>query len=351
MTRHERLLMRLAIAIREQSSMEQCSRVNVELPTTIWHQFGSLLRQLNQAQQRGWQLAARRVQRDLRATFRKLQDGLIAIGSILEPSPTESRLASTRDIYADLVSLHQEFDEVSFDRLGRTLSATTEPIELEGIYLGPFEIRLNWGDLPKGRPHNYRVIAIDAHPAVSNESVTHPHVQDEFVCEGEGHQPIRNALDQRRLLDFFIIVANLLRTYNSDSPYVSLPDWRGVACADCGTTFCEDERWTCEQCETMMCGECHFNCPGCDGIYCSECVTRCESCDESHCRVCMNHCLRCRAEFCRGCLNENERCSDCYEQEMEETDEENLDVVESDGRSDVIGSIQSDGMGETAFPA
>ena len=237
---------------------------------------------------------------------------------MLTPTTDDSHVASSRDIHADLVALYKEFDSASFDLRRHTVSATTEPIELEGTYLGPFEIRLDWNELGNGSSHHYQVIALDANPAATNESVTHPHVQDEAVCEGEGRPLIREALKQGRLFDFFVIVANLLRTYNSGSPYVSLAEWHGVACTDCGTTVCDDERWTCEECETTVCGECYFNCPGCDHIYCSECVTRCEDCDESHCGACLKQCSRCHEPFCKGCLQDNERCSNCHDQETTE---------------------------------
>ena len=87
-------------------------------------------------------------------------------------------------------------------------------------------------------------------PLRSNEDVTHPHVSDEAVCEGDGRVPIRKALEQGRLLDFFVIVRNLLQTYNSGSPFVSLDDWEGIRCADCGASAGEDERWTCVKCES-----------------------------------------------------------------------------------------------------
>ena len=128
------------------------------------------------------------------------------------------------------------------------------------------------------------MIAIDANPAGANDSVTHPHVQDEELCEGDGQQSIRKALEQGRLLDFFVIVANLLRTYNSGSPYISLSEWHGVECADCGYSVSADDRWICEKCETTLCEECNYNCFGCDRIYCNECVTRCENCEEYSCR-------------------------------------------------------------------
>ncbi|HJN10756.1 MAG TPA: hypothetical protein QF564_18870, partial [Pirellulaceae bacterium] len=296
MTCKAKQLLRLAIAIHEHLKGEQ-STTHLELPTTTWQRSEQMLRQMRLGHQHGWHLATHRLQRDLREMLRRLHGELTAIDCMLEPSQDESHQVSTNDIYADLVALRKEFDEVRFDRRERTLTVTTEPIELDGINLGPFEIRLDWSNLIDGHPGNYRVVAIDANPASTNDTVTHPHVQDEAVCEGEGRQPIRCALEQGRLLDFFVIVGNLLRTYNSGSPYVSLSDWHGVECADCGATACDDERWTCEKCQTTVCGECYFSCPGCDSICCNTCVTHCEGCDEVHCSACTQACARCHAEI------------------------------------------------------
>ena len=350
MTLKEKQLLRLAIAIREQLSTRPSTTARVELPTAIWQHSENLLRRMRRARQHGWQLAAQRLQRDLRETLHRLRSELTLIDRMLEPSRNESHSASAGDIYADLAALHEEFDEVSFDRRGRTFSVSTEPIELEGVYLGPFEIRLDWSDLVEGHPYNYRVTALDANPAAANDSVTHPHVQDEIVCEGEGRQPIRKALKQGRLFDFFVIVANLLRTYNSDSPHVSLADWHGVECADCGTTVCDDERSTCQRCVATLCGECHFFCPGCDGIFCSGCVTRCEGCDENHCGVCLKHCAGCHAENCQGCLDDHERCPDCHDQETQETNEEPVDFEEPGGHS-AAAPLHTNRLGQTAVPA
>ncbi len=249
------------------------------------------------------------------------------------------------------MALHDEFEEVTFDRRGHTLSVTMEAIELDGVYLGPFEIRLDWENSQGCQSYNYRVIALDANPAAANDSVTHPHVQDEEVCEGYGHEPIRRALEQGRLLDFFVIVANLLRTYNSGSPYVSLSEWYGIQCPDCGSTVGDDDRWTCEKCEASVCGECYYNCPGCDCAFCNECVTHCEGCDENHCGGCMRQCSRCNAELCQGCLDDNERCSDCHDKETEEENEELLANGSCDGGVDAFAPLQPDGVDQAAVPA
>lgn len=324
MTRMRNVIVRLAIAIHRRLTIDHTAAATVELPALAWQQCETLQRRMCRARQRGWHLAAERLRRELREMLQRLHGDLAATDALLEPRRSKTNFASIGDTCADLVALHEEFDEVVFNLRRKTISVTTEPIELEGVYLGPFEIRLDWSDLAAGHPHNYRVTAVDANPAAANESVTHPHVQDETVCEGEGRGPIRKSLQQGRLLDFFVIVANLLRNYNSDSPYVSLPDWNGVACADCGTTVCDDEKWTCEKCESSVCGDCYFNCPGCDRLFCNECVTRCQSCDEVHCSGCMSHCSQCRTELCQGCLHDDERCSDCHENECEKSRDDAL---------------------------
>ena len=236
MMRKQKPLIRLAIAIHDQLTPNRCAAGNTELPRAAWLQCDNLLRKMGVARQMGWYLAVEQLQRDLRGALQRLQGALSDVHRQLESATTESRRADARDIYADLIALHDEFDELSFDQRGRTLSVTTEPITLEGVHLGPFEIRLDWDDLVEGGQDNYRVIALDSNPAASNDSVTHPHVQDEVVCEGDGRQPIRHALQQGRLLDFFVIVANLLRTYNTGSPYVLLSEWHGIPCASCGCT-------------------------------------------------------------------------------------------------------------------
>ncbi|REJ88275.1 MAG: hypothetical protein DWQ35_20050 [Planctomycetota bacterium] len=321
MKRKDKRLSRLALAIYSQQQAARRPPPLVELPTTTWQICQRLTRRIELARGRGWQLAERRSRRELRLMLQDLRDHLNAVEGQVAPSRCETSAASVGEIHADLLALQDEFEEVSFDVRGKMISVTTEPIKLEGVDLGRFEICLDWTAIGPDRSRRYRVIALDPNPAASNESVTHPHVQDEVVCEGEGHQSIRTALQQGRLLDFFLIVVGLLRTYNSGSPYISLSEWHGVECSDCGTVVCDDDRWTCEKCESPVCGECYVNCPVCDGIYCAACVTRCEGCDLDICSSCIAECARCRADRCPDCLEENERCRDCHEREAEEASE------------------------------
>ncbi|HUT58728.1 MAG TPA: hypothetical protein VNA25_12855, partial [Phycisphaerae bacterium] len=68
-----------------------------------------------------------------------------------------ARLAATwaspslRDIYLDLQQAEDEFGDLAYDTKEQTLSVTTEAIKLEGVYLGPFEIRLDIRRLGEAR--------------------------------------------------------------------------------------------------------------------------------------------------------------------------------------------------------
>lgn len=68
-----------------------------------------------------------------------------------------------RDIYEDLVALQLEFDEVDWSFKAGTLSAVTEPIVLEEIDLGPFEIVLDGRQIDTATPNH--VIAKRENPA------------------------------------------------------------------------------------------------------------------------------------------------------------------------------------------
>ncbi|REJ92501.1 MAG: hypothetical protein DWQ35_12110 [Planctomycetota bacterium] len=321
MKREHKRLVRLALAIDEQRKTSRRPPPPVELPINTWQICQQLQRRITRARQRGWKLAERRSRRDLRRMLDNLCGHLRIIEAEILHWQGDKRPSGVGDVYADLRALQREFEDVSFDVGRQTLAVTTEPIELEGVDLGRFQICLDWSHLDQDRSRPYRVVALDPNSAASNHSVTHPHVQDETVCEGEGHHAIVAALAEGRLLDFFLIVAGILRTYNCSSPYVSLAEWHGTECSDCGTLVGDEDRWNCEQCESSICGDCYLSCPSCDGIYCGNCVSRCEACDLDICGSCLQLCVGCRAARCPECLDENERCNNCYDREAEAASE------------------------------
>jgi hypothetical protein len=301
---HKKLL-RPALRIHQRLTQQPQEATPMDLPVNAWSNIDRLADQIRRAKQHGWQRAAARCSEDLSRQLVRLRDETNALLDRLATCPTQPTVLSAQDIYRDLVGLHDEFPSIDWNLRQAMLSVTTEPITLQQVDLGPFEIRLDWRNLKDSDA--YRVLALDPNPAAFNSSVTQPHVQDEARSEGKSRQPIRQALRQGRLLDFFLIVAGLLRTYNPHSPFVSLSDWQGADCADCGAMVRGEDRYSCEKCETAICGNCYARCAACDGSFCSECISRCDGCEELHCRACLKHCSSRDAEVCQKCLDQLER--------------------------------------------
>lgn len=232
---------------------------------------------------------------------------------------------SIADITADLLAIETEFPACDFDFNKQLIKVTTESVELEGTQFGAFQIELQLRYLGQHCP--YRVIAVDPNPASNCDSTTHPHVQSETLCEGEGQGPIKLALEEGRLLDFFTIVNQVLHTYNAHSAYTTLGDWSGAECRDCGSTVDEDEISTCTRCDGKICGECVCSCERCDEVYCDDCTTKCEGCHETFCGSCIGSCDRCNEPYCEDCLTED-KCDDCTNEEDKATSEEPVESAE-----------------------
>ena len=176
-------LLRLAVAIRAQLAASSSRARLIDLPVHSWQRCVELVRQIRRAELRGWHLAAAELLMDLRYTIPSVESELAALLRELPPTTLIESVATTSDIYQDLVALGEEFEEVAFDLRGRWLSVTTEPIELEGIYLGPFEIRLDWG-----RPAERRVTVL-SHYRQGSPSVRVP--RERHASARAGRNPLR----------------------------------------------------------------------------------------------------------------------------------------------------------------
>ena len=233
----------------------------------------------------------------------------------------------------DLKQLQQEFGKMNFDKKANTLSVITEPITLEDIYLGPFEIRLELNriaELYKVAP--YFCIALDPHPAASSDEITHPHITGDRLCEGEGYASIRAALEQGRICDFFTIVRGILNTYSPDSPYIQLSEWEGVACYDCGCITDGENSYYCGFCDNTYCEQCSTYCPHCEETICLGCVGKCEVCEDQVCPNCVRKCSECGALCCKSCLEEG-ICLNC-QKEMELENEQRENQTTSSNRNE-----------------
>ncbi|MCY2924924.1 MAG: hypothetical protein NT031_05710, partial [Planctomycetota bacterium] len=242
---------------------------------------------------RGWNAAAGHVCDRIRQSLTDLPYYTSHVDQALQGR--KCRGTGFSDILADLRQVEEEFDGLRYDRGQKALSVTVGPVQLEGVYLGEFEIRLlvaSMGQAGRSRG-SYRIVAMDPNPAGCNPSVTHPHVSDERLCEGEASAPIRAALAEGRICDFFQLVNSVLTTYNASSPYVSLRDWNGRPCHDCGETMSESNSSSCTSCDNDLCDGCISFCRNCDESTCPECLELCSACGEKMCPSCKVECPEC----------------------------------------------------------
>jgi hypothetical protein len=259
---------------------------------------------------------------------RDLRD-LPYLASQLYQTVEATRLAvpSVHDIVDELLQTQQEFDQVEYVPDGDLLIVTTPAIELEGWYLGEFEIQMQIGKLSDMTRHGtvYRVVAVDPQPAACNDAVTHPHVSNEVLCEGDASAAIGAALVSGRVCDFFQLVNSVLTHYNPSSPYVPLSEWEGQTCYECGETISPDDTYRCSSCENDFCETCISYCRGCEETLCEGCLEKCAACGDPMCSSCLISCPECGRSICRTC-HEEQQCP-CIE-ERQQQEKENQDEPE-----------------------
>ncbi len=256
-----------------------------------------------------------------------------------------------RAVFGEIQQAEREFGALRWDRRTRELSADTDPVELEGVYLGPFRIRLSLARLGRARPDDAcSVEALDPRPAASNDGVVHPHVSDGRLCAGDAAAAIQAALGEGRVCDFFLLVRSVLGTYNPDSPFVSLEEWGGASCFECGRGIPRDDARWCPLCDESYCEECFACCDRCGEAACVQCLARCPECEDFACPNCLVRCPRCGRRLCETC-SEDELCP-CFEEEPEH-DEQQEQPSEREGSQPAQreGSQAPAGREEAVAPA
>jgi hypothetical protein len=305
-------------------------------------------RKIDRANQLGFELARQRLIADYEAALEQIRSEIVMVQTDCDEDA--QFIASTSEIYRDLVTLREEFENFTFSTDNRILSVVTEPIELNDIYLGSFKIRLDIVTLTTASKGTYEVIALDPNPAASNDNVNHPHVEGTTLCEGDAKQPIKLALQQSRLLDFFQLVDRVLKTYNPSSAYCSLDEWNELTCCDCGSLSDPDESYCCEKCESRTCDSCVIRCADCEESFCCGCVQVCGGCLDDICGACVKPCDDCDQTLCSGCFPEdNERCQSCDEKNNE--NDEIADACDDNDESESVESktpVHADGVGQVA---
>jgi hypothetical protein len=327
---NDKELMHVAYMVQEalwalrKSRYLECTR-QLSLFTGSLHEIAHGSRNMALALTRNWFAASEECCKSIVRHLGQIPYSVSKLESLMDRRYKEVPNLST--ILEELKAVQAEFDDVAFNSDESALCVVTEPITLEDVYLGRFRILLaldKCGELYHKVP--YYVVAIDPHPAAKDEAITHPHVSNEMLCEGDGAAAIRAALEDGRLCDFFVMVRGILTTYNPDSPYISLADWDGVACYDCGYIMDDESSYYCSHCDNAVCDQCSRVCTDCGEVVCGECASRCEICDRSLCPGCAKtKCSECESVCCESCISDG-LCPECKEErdnheEQETTDE------------------------------
>ena len=307
------------------------------------NQLDKQRRQFETCTAKGWTGAVQNIEQaaarsicELSTLVVELQKGIASL---------HAKVLASREILGELQQLQREFGEVKYEPKPEILSVTTDPIELEGIYLGPFEIQLHLPSLvdpERGEP--CRVVALDPNPSAKNGSVTHPHVSDERLCPGEARTAISAALTGGRICDFFMLVQSVLSHYNPESPYVALDQWQGVECYECGYLASSESSYYCEGCERDFCEGCISYCEGCDTSLCVHCISSCAHCGVRRCESCLESCQACLELYCPDCLDQG-YCPDCKEKVDEELEEEDTGNVPTGAEMREAETIQPNQTG------
>lgn len=344
-----KLLFSVAQRLRE-SLMQPCKRPDIVLPEFVWNDLCALAARLAFVERRRWSTAAAHVLDRFDRTAEQLMRELrVHIHNDRSATPVDEIL-SLRDIYDELVALHQEFNEVRINLREQRLSVVTEPIVLEDVELGRFEIALQLNKLGGSGRLPYQVVALDPNPSPQDYETTHPHVNCNALCAGDGSAPIRNALRQGRIWDFFVLVRQVLETYNSGSAYAQLSHWNGCKCACCGETASEDDSITCERCQEDTCMDCTCSCCVCHRSCCDNCRKTCKSCHEETCLTCSRTCAECDDKYCSKCLTQA-CCRSCTNQPQENSDALEKSIEESHEVPPASPALQPVRVGQAVVPA
>lgn len=321
-------------ALRIHDHLAGTSRLSgqLKLPCRLWDEAKALVARLDFTVARDWRTASESLLVDLDYKLRHLRSELDTCYAELRRSAVTGKLATAGEIAADLLALNDEFDGLAIDLQQKQIHVQTDPIVLEETALGCFQIALQWDLI--GQHRAYEVIAETPRPPNRDAEVTHPHVREQVLCEGDGGPAIRKALREGRLLDFFTLVRQVLETYNPGSAYVQLDRWDGVSCHDCGYQMPGDDYGNCDRCEESLCSDCSCFCQRCERYVCNGCRANCEECDSSLCEGC----LQVAADSGRLL------CPKCFEQVLEEESDDS-----SSTEDDPLVSPSSSVPGGTAL--
>ena len=217
-------------------------------------------------------------------------------------------IPSLSELVAELRQAEKEFGQLSYDRKKQFVAVATEPIELEGVYLGEFEIRLLLArPMQSARPGGN----------VSDRGLRSPSGRKRrngHASPRPGRTASAPAMRQRpsvcpdRRPDLRLLPVGQVRAGRIQPAVALCP--AGQVGRHCLLRLRLHHRQRrillLPSCENDFCEECMSYCRRCDDSYCQGCLTECTACEDSVCSGCLTRCPDCRRAICQTCLEENQ---------------------------------------------
>ena len=257
---------------------------------------------------------------------------------------------SADPILANLKTLLEETELLSEHPL--QVRWTLREIELEGVWIGDIEVTIN---LEEFHVHAWN-LSFDSD---TKGGYQHPHVaSDGHICWNGYDEDAHAYHASGDFLALKDMIENMLRTYNSQSPYISLEDWQedGETCGECGDRWPADDMAYSESFGESLCPNCRSWCERCDDCvpyqhYSTEmeACKRCVEQDSEVCALCLGLFWRDELTTVQMLMDGKKEavvcCEDCrreYEdaqEEPEDTKEETDDERTSDDHTDGAGPL------------
>ena len=276
-------------------------------------------------------------------------------------TPENIARAGTRttkeQVASGIEGLRKEFADVRLERVSELnrdcLVVRTHNVILqhprsngEGMMeydFGPFEIALDIRRFESGQRRPYFVLAVEPHPAPGGRNgVTHPHINDRVMCEGNAGDVIHKVLSRGDLYTFFVVVNQTLNVYNRHSPHVPIEEWVAARdrpadqnyCCQCDGEVSDSNRASCDLCGSVGHDECMVYCEDVSEYFCENCIDQartreygcgdgCDSVGHPGCRVREDGiCGLCENTFEPGILlrcpvSSRSFCPDCLQRRSE----------------------------------
>ena len=199
--------------------------------------------------------------------------------------------ASTDSIIGNLRTLLENGAEI-IDDAAPHLRWYLWELELEETHIGDMEVEVALDEF------SVRVTNTSADLSERGD-YHHPHVDGNgTICWNDNYETARLFHASGDFLALRDLIDNLLKTYNSGSPFITLDDWvdgLGSTCGDCGERYHDEDLYYVESAFMALCPECSIGCGECyetiwienynsDWDMCQECyeefITECHVCEK-----------------------------------------------------------------------